>query len=134
MSRDLSIHPFKLPHQVIVKAPGLLPMLYTTRELAEELSMPERTLRDWLIRGAPHTRDRLGRIWVNGQDFAVWVAAQRRRKNNSRLMEGEMYCLSCKQVVRPLHPELRRVVGKLVLLSGQCPRCGGKVHQGARGG
>ena len=27
----------KLPHTVIVKAPGLLPMLYTPREICEEL-------------------------------------------------------------------------------------------------
>jgi Tfp pilus assembly protein PilV len=39
---------FKIPHLVIVKAPGLLPMQYTAQELAEELSISESTLRDWL--------------------------------------------------------------------------------------
>lgn len=79
MSQDLSNPRIKLPHAVIVKAPGLLPMLYTVRELADELSMPERTLRDWLLHGAPHTRVRLGHIWVNGQAFAAWVASQRKK-------------------------------------------------------
>jgi len=38
----------KLPHAVIIKAPGLLPMLYTPREICEELGVAESTLRDWL--------------------------------------------------------------------------------------
>ena len=42
-----------LPHSVIVRAPILLPMLYTIPELAQELRTPERTLRDWLAAGAP---------------------------------------------------------------------------------
>jgi hypothetical protein len=85
MSQNLSKPRIKLPHLVIVKAPGLLPMLYMVRELADELSMPERTLRDWLLHGAPHTRDRLGHIWINGQAFAAWVLSQRRKAPGSRL-------------------------------------------------
>jgi len=50
MYRKLSTQRIHLPRQVIVKAPGLLPMLYTVRELSEDLGMPERTLRDWLKR------------------------------------------------------------------------------------
>jgi hypothetical protein len=42
-----------LPHSVIVKAPGILPMLYTVSELAQELRTPERALQDWLAAGAP---------------------------------------------------------------------------------
>jgi hypothetical protein len=44
---------FKIPHSVIVKASGLLPMLYTVSELAMELDIPGRTLRNWLANGAP---------------------------------------------------------------------------------
>ena len=36
MSQDLSNPRIKLPHIVVVKAPGLLPMLYTVRELADD--------------------------------------------------------------------------------------------------
>jgi hypothetical protein len=37
-------HRIRLPHCVIVKAPGLLPMLYKPSEIAEELKIPERTI------------------------------------------------------------------------------------------
>lgn len=47
----------KLPHSVIVKSPGLLPMFYQVSELAEAIGAVERTLRDWLVLGAPHLRD-----------------------------------------------------------------------------
>ena len=132
MSLDLSFPRIKLPHHVIVKAPGLLPMLYTVRELADELSMPERTLRDWLLHGAPHTRDRLGHIWVNGQAFAAWALSQRRKAPGSRLNPGEGYCMFCNRIVRVLYPIRRPSTGKLVYIQGVCPHCNGKVSRGAR--
>ncbi len=132
MSQHLPNPRIKLPHAVIVKAPGLLPMLYTVRELADELSMPERTLRDWLLRGAPHTRDRLGRIWVNGQAFAAWVLSQRRKSSSSRLKPGEGYCMVCNRIVTVVHPIRRPSAGKLVYIQGLCPHCNGKVSRGAR--
>ena len=52
--RHKSIH---IPRAVIVRAPGLLPMLYSVSELAGELNIPDRTLRDWLAAGAHHERD-----------------------------------------------------------------------------
>lgn len=132
MSQNLPNPRIKLPHGVIVKAPGLLPMLYTVRELADELSMPERTLRDWLLHGAPYTRDQLGRIWVNGQAFAAWVASQRKKAPVTRLKPGEGYCMACNQVVVVLKPTRRPSAGKLVYIQGLCPHCNGKVSRGAR--
>jgi hypothetical protein len=38
----------RLSHTVIVRAPGLLPMLYTPSELERELRIPARTVREWL--------------------------------------------------------------------------------------
>ena len=107
-------------------------MLYTVRELADELSMPEPTLRDWLLHGAPHTRDRLGHIWVNGQAFAAWVASQRRKAPGARLRPGEGYCMVCNRVVVVLQPTRRPSVGRLVYIQGVCPHCNGKVSRGAR--
>jgi hypothetical protein len=43
----------KYPHIVLVRAPGLLPMQNKVKELAEELGVPSRTLRDWLNHGMP---------------------------------------------------------------------------------
>jgi hypothetical protein len=132
MSQDLSHPHIKLTHAIIVKAPGLLPMLYTVRELADELSMPERTLRDWLLHGAPHTRDRLGHIWVNGQAFATWVASQRKKAPVARLKSGEGYCMACNRTVVVLQPTRRPSVGRLVYIQGICPQCNSKVSRGAR--
>ena len=132
MSLDLSFPRIKLPHHVIVKAPGLLPMLYTVRELADELNMPERTLRDWLLHGAPHARDQLGHIWVNGQAFAAWVASQRKKAPHTRLKSGEGYCMFCNRIVIVLQPTQRPSAGKLVYIQGVCPHCNGKVTRGAR--
>jgi hypothetical protein len=47
----------KLPNNIIVKAPSRLPLVYKVSELAHELQLPERTLRDLIDIGAPHQRD-----------------------------------------------------------------------------
>ncbi len=133
MSLNTSNPRIKLPHSVIVKAPGLLPMLYTVHEMAEELSLPERTLRDWLAGGAPHTRDRLNHIWINGQVFAEWIASLRKKPPDSRLKPGEGFCLTCKQAVKMVQPVQRPSAnGRLVYITGSCPNCKGKVTRGAR--
>jgi excisionase family DNA binding protein len=61
-----------IPHSVIVRAPGLLPMLYKVRELAQELETSRRTIRRWARRGMPHERDGRNHIWINGEEFAQW--------------------------------------------------------------
>lgn len=134
MSRILSIQRIHLPHQVIIKAPGLLPMLYTVHELSEYLGMPERTLRDWLKSGAPHTRDGRQRIWINGQEFAGWVVAQRRQRRRTPLGDDEAYCVRCNQAVKLRDPVTIPIKAKLVRIQGTCPTCLCVINRGGRVG
>jgi len=124
----------KLPHQVIVKAPGLLPMLYKPSELANELQIPERTLRDWLEAGAPHQRDASQHIWINGQDFRHWVDEKRKPKQALKLLDHQAYCLRCKTAVELQKPERYAIKGKLVNIKGTCPNCGCTINRGGVSG
>ena len=124
-------HRTKLPHNVIIKAPGLLPMLYTPREICEELDIAESTLRDWLQIDAPHQRDNRNRIWINGEDFARWVNNQRKPKVTNKLNEDEAYCLRCNQVSKLLSPQIQPIKGNLVLIKGTCANCGAVINRGA---
>lgn len=122
----------KLPHIVIVKAPGLLPMLYKPGELAEELGINRRTLYDWLDKnGAPHTRDKREHIWINGQEFAAWVEAHQ-KKPLQKLAKDEAYCMHCRKIVQLQKPKIIPIKGKLVNISGQCSVCQGTVVRGGR--
>lgn len=121
----------KLPHTVIVKAPGLLPMLYTPREICEELDIAESTLRDWLQTGVPHQRDNRNRIWINGESFASWVDGQRKPKTLSKLNEDEAYCMHCNQVSKLISPQIHPIKGNLVLIKGTCTICGNIINRGA---
>lgn len=122
----------KLPHLVIVRSPGLLPMLYTLREVCEELGIADSTLRNWLQAGAPYQRDSRDHLWINGEDFASWVKAQRKPKAPRKLMPDEGYCLHCNQVIHLLSPEVRHIKGKLVHIKGKCPQCGHPINRGGR--
>jgi hypothetical protein len=124
-------HRTKLPHNVIIKAPGLLPMLYTPREICEELDIAESTLRDWLQIDVPHQRDNRNRIWINGEEFARWVNSQRKPKVTNKLNEDEAYCLRCNQVSKLLSPQIQPIKGNLVLIKGTCANCGAVINRGA---
>ena len=124
-------HRTKLPHNVIIKAPGLLPMLYTPREICEELGIAESTLRDWLQIDLPHQRDNRNRIWINGEEFARWVNNQRKPKVTNKLNEDEAYCLRCNQVSKLLSPQIQPIKGNLVLIKGTCTNCGAVINRGA---
>ncbi len=128
---EVRIHRTKLPHNVIIKAPGLLPMLYTPREICEELDIAESTLRDWLQIDVPHQRDNRNRIWINGEEFARWVNNQRTPKVTNRLNEDEAYCLRCNQVSKLLSPQIQPIKGNLVLIKGTCANCGAVINRGA---
>ena len=121
----------KLPHSVIVKAPGLLPMLYTPREISEELDIPENTLRDWLQAGAPSQRDSRNHIWINGESFSIWVNSQKKPRTSSNMNTDEAYCLRCNQVTRLVNPQVQHVKGNLSLIKGICPKCGKTINRGA---
>ena len=124
----------KFPHRVIVKAPGLLPMMYTFRELADELDLPPSTLRDWVKRGAPHERDAHMHLWIDGQAFARWINQMCKRTSKKSMGKDEAYCVRCNQAVRPLNPKRRAISGKLGHLTGTCPQCGSQVQRGVRYG
>ncbi len=122
----------RLSHSVIVRAPGLLPMLYSVSELAAAIGVVERTLRDWLAYGVPHHRDVEGRIWVNGREFANWVQSMRRPQRTRRMKDDQAYCLHCKKVVELIELQTRRVRGKLTNTRGTCSLCGRMIHRGGR--
>ena len=122
----------KLPHTVIVKANGLLPMLYTVGELAGIFKIPESTLRGWLKVGVPHHRDEHGGIWINGSDFSKWVATnqEQRRTSRPRLNAEQAFCFSCNQIVIVLNPKVVSGKGKLRIFQGICSKCGKVVNRG----
>lgn len=70
----------RLPHTVVVRAPGLLPMLYSPPELAEDLHIPAHIVREWLNKGLPYQRDAAHHVWINGREVAAWVEVARRAR------------------------------------------------------
>jgi len=122
-----------LPHLVIVRAPGLLPMLYRPSELAEELGVSAVVVRDWVEKGLPHQRDHRGHLWIDGRQVAEWVTVTRQRPAGSRMAEDQAYCFRCCRAVE-LRDPVAQYHGKQALLSGVCPQCGGTINRGSRHG
>ena len=123
----------RLAHTVIVRAPGLLPMWYTPGELAQELGISTRMIRDWQRLGLPYRRDERGHLWIDGRQFATWVKAVCQPQLGQRLNQDEAYCLHCRGPVRLTNPTRQRH-GNQVTLRGQCPQCGNAIFRGGRHG
>jgi len=82
----------KFDQRVIVRAHGLLPMLYTPRELGEELGVPSRTIREWIKQGMPYQRDEKGFLWIKGSEFAQWVKQMRKGEPKIKLARRSLLC------------------------------------------
>lgn len=133
--KDALVKPFRtcrVPQAIIARAPGLLPMQYRPKELEAELGVSPLTIRDWVKKGLPCTRDRRGHLWINGEELAAWIRQQRKPRMPSRSGSDDAYCLRCRAIVKFQNPVISHTHGKQALLTGSCPRCGGKVNKGVR--
>ena len=132
-----AMHLIHVPHCAIVRAPGLLPMRYTTNEMAGFLGCSPRTLREWTRIGLPHEQDARNHLWFIGTDVRDWVNNMRqyrlKQKNLSAQDTKSAYCLKCRTKVEIINPQLVSS-GKHHRLKGSCPQCGGTVYRGIKHG
>ena len=123
----------RLPHSVIVKAPGLLPMYYTAKELVEELDVSYYVIKQWIDNGLPYHRDSRHHIMIDGRKLATWVTHQRQLAKGPRLEPDQGLCMRCKKPVRITNP-VKCEDRKRALLKGNCEFCDGVVCRGIKHG
>jgi len=106
------------------KVKGLYNMLYTPRELSEEIGINlEQIYRVYIPSGCPISKDHRGRILINGKEFRNWYALAYKKRP---LEKDQAYCVSCKRVVSIKNPEIHRE-GNLIYYISICPNCGNKA-------
>lgn len=117
------------------RAHGLLDMMYTPAELAEELGITrEDVYRTLIPAGMPHTKDLHGHIWIHGLGAGVWILSQQRRKKLT-LTPDQFLCLHCRTAVTPDPLTVTRAsAGRYHYLRAACPACGMTVCKGVRNG
>ena len=123
-----------LARGVKFRAYGLLDMMYTPRELADELGIDrEDVYRTLIPAGMPGvTRDLHGHIWIHGATAAAWLLAQKRRRKFT-LEQGQFFCLHCRQPVTPDPLTVQRAAaGRYHYLRATCPTCGLTVCRGVK--
>ena len=106
------------------KVKGLLDMMYSPRELAEEIGINKNQIyRVYIPLHCPHERDKKGRIQIHGISFRDWYGNKYKK---IQLEKNQAWCGSCKKAVEIKSPE-RFVKGRLVYVLFVCPVCGKKV-------
>jgi len=103
---------------------GLLNMMYTPKELAEDIGINlDQVYRVYIVEGCPHLRDKKNHILINGIDFKNWYEE---RYKKTKLEKDQAYCVSCKRIVSIENPEIARS-GSLIFYLAKCPFCGNKA-------
>lgn len=106
------------------KVKGLLNMLYTPRELSEEIGInQEQIYRVYIPSGCPHSKDHQNHILINGKEFQKWYETTYKKRH---LEKDQAYCVSCKRVIDIKNPEIHRE-GKNIYYISICPNCGNKA-------
>lgn len=103
------------------KVKSLFNMLYTPKELSEEIGISlDQIYRAYIPIGCPHSKDRRGRILINGIEFKVWYEETYKKRT---LDKNQAYCVSCKYVIEMINPEQKRI-GNIIYYLATCPNCG----------
>ncbi len=99
-------------------------MAYTPAELVKEIGFTVRQVyRVYIPAGCPHQRDDRNHLWINGNEFRVWVQEVYQKRE---LGLNEAFCLTCKKAVKMVEPE-RVQDGRLIYYLCKCPCCGRKL-------
>jgi hypothetical protein len=100
---------------------GLLDMMYTPRELADEIGVNvDRVYMVYVPGGCPHERDDKRHIWINGKAFRAWFEEIYAKRS---LEPGQAFCRTCKRAVDIVEP-IRKRKDKLIYDLCICPHCG----------
>jgi hypothetical protein len=103
------------------KVKGLLNMMYSPKELADEIGINKNQIyRVYLPLNCPHEKDSLGRISFHGLSFRIWYENLYRKV---RLEKNQAWCVSCKKIV-DVSDSKRYTKGRLIYDLSACPICG----------
>jgi len=106
------------------KAKRLLDMMYSPKELADEIGVSTDLIyRGYIPLGCPHERDAKNYISINGSAFLKWY-----EKTYTKLpiAKDETFCKTCKKAVKIVEPKQAQKKDLVYLLS-ICPVCGRKL-------
>jgi hypothetical protein len=116
-------------HSVIIRSPGLMPMLYRTLEIQQALQIDSRELDNFIREGLPNHKDPSGEIWINGKEFSDWVNKIRERNPILTLGRNEALCFKCGKAVAMKDSSITDKVGGH-LRKGRCGTCKSIVYKG----
>jgi hypothetical protein len=99
---------------------GLLNMMYSPSELAEELGIDKNQVyRVYIKADCPHERDDFKHIWINGKAFKEWYLGVYKK---TEIGQDETFCKTCRRSVKLYKPE-QRIKGRVTYLLSHCPNC-----------
>lgn len=104
----------------------LFDMLYTPKELAEEIGLNiDQIYRVYIPNGCPHERNGRNHILINGSLFCDWYI---RTYKKQKLNKDQAFCLNCRKGVKITNPINKNKNG-LLYIECTCPECGRKLSK-----
>lgn len=102
---------------------------YTVEEIAHLLGKHKNTVRNWLHDGLAVIDDQRPALILGS--VLVAFLKERRGRNRRRLRPGEIYCVRCRDAVRPAErmADCVEITDQIGDLRGICPRCESLIHR-----
>ena len=122
---------YKVHRIVFKKRERLLNMPYTTGEMAKELGVTPKYIRDTMIRkmGAPHRYDDEGRLWLDGLNMREWIEkALDPQKKSVKLNKNEFYCVKCREK-QEAEESITKHSNGVIYKQAFCPVCGTRMNK-----
>lgn len=105
--------------------------LYSSKELAGELGVHQRTVQQWQKQGMKPVDSDCKPFLFRGHDAKSFLST-RRKARKQKLQDGEFYCTKCRQPVRsiPKAISLKELgTGTRLLVKGMCKKCGTSINR-----
>ena len=122
---------YKMHRIVFKKRQRLLDMAYTTGEMADELGVTPKYIRDTMVRkmGAPYRCDKEGRLWLDGLKIREWIEKEFDPKKKSvKLESDEFYCVRCREKRKSDDYVMKHSKGTNYK-QAVCPFCGARMNK-----
>lgn len=105
--------------------------LYSTKELAGEVGVHQRTIQEWQKQGLspidPHCKPFIFR----GQDAKAFLSARRKARKQT-LQDREFFCTKCRKPMKSIAKDISlRAMGSSnrLFLNGKCEKCGTTMNR-----
>ena len=104
--------------------------LYSSKELAKELGVHQRTVQQWQKQGMKPVDSECKPFLFRGENSKFFLS-NRRKDRKQKLGDGEFYCTKCRRPVKSITKNIswNKLGSERLIVRGICEKCGTSLNR-----